>query len=331
MCEVCGLEVSRPEALLGAQRGLVVCRRGACQGLWAQRTTMDEAAYAVHFARGSRMIRDRHARDDRRQAHVDAVDAAEAADSQRILEAARQVVDGGDRLTALVIPSGLTRMAPTAPGRIQRYRAHLEEALEEAGRYPDVTAIPPDIYSGARDRLQRTEAHLEENPRLRARSEHACTLCKGGCCTTGEEHAYISALEIRRMLDADPTLTPERILETYLALVPDQGVADSCINQGATGCTLPREWRSDVCNGFFCPAVTDFQRQWDENDAPPTLVIRRAHHVWNRYLTTTLNPAVEVAVVDGDGIHPLGMGRDGEEKGIQPPPGAERHGRATWW
>ena len=107
-------------------------------------------------------------------------------------------------------------------------------------------------------------------------------------------------------MDTDPSLTAAGLLEAYLGHTPAESMEAACLLQTPTGCALPRELRSDVCNGYYCPSLVALQDGWNEEDPPPVLAIQRAHHVWNRYGTTTMNPVTTVAVVDEDGVRDVG-------------------------
>lgn len=120
-----------------------------------------------------------------------------------------------------------------------------------------------------------------------------CALCGGGCCTRGADHAYLGPVTLRRVMDAQPHLTPEQVVESYLAHVGKSTQAGSCINHTGTGCSLPRALRSDICNDFCCDALKQVQA------APPgqvVLVVRRAQDQWRRDLAGPDN-AMRGAVV----------------------------------
>jgi hypothetical protein len=307
VCEVCGAEVSRADAILSKRRGHVVCRNGACQGLIAQQTTMDPTVYRAHFELQSRLIRQRRERDAWWEERAAAVEMSDAEDNRRILEAVRREIQPDGHLVVLAIPSGLANVVPMPEERRERYREHLEAAIEEAVTFPDTDTMPENRDSAARTRSLESEAFLRERPTLTGRTDHICGMCKGGCCTTGREHAFISPFTVRRMLDADPALTPEEVLDTYLDHVPTHSIEGACINQTATGCALPRAWRSDVCNGYFCPPLNAYQEGWDEStEHDPVLVIRRNYHVWNRILSAS-RAVREVAVLDEEGVHPVAV------------------------
>lgn len=318
LCEACGCEITRGEAMLAIRGAPVVCRAGECQGLLGQRLTMSPDAYRLHFERQSSMIRLRHTREAQRQAHIKSVDTAEAVENQSITEEVRRALDAGDRLVSLALPRGLDDAAVSTPERRARFKAHLEAVIAEAEALPaagGIEAIPPERYEGALERNLRVTELLERQPALQERSDQLCGVCRGGCCATGEEHAYLTAYTIRRLLDADPTLTAATLLETYLEHAPHESMEAACFLQTSSGCALPRDLRSDVCNGYFCPSLVSLQEGWSEEDPAPVLAIQRAHHVWNRYVTTTTNPVTTVAVIDEDGVRiqpgptPAGDGR----------------------
>lgn len=308
VCEVCGGEVGRADALLSRRKGHVVCRSGECQGLLAQKATMDPTVYKAHFALQSRLIRQRTEREVRRKEHEAVVDAAEAEDNRRILDAVRRErgVDGEPRL--MVIPTGLGNLVPMSPERRAHYKANLQAAIEEALGFEDLEAMPRDMRFAARERALRSDALLAAHPALEARTDALCARCKGGCCSTGQDKAFISGFTVRRVLDENPSTTPEELLDFYLSHVPDESVEGACINQTATGCALPRAWRSDICNGFFCDALKTLHEGWTE-EAPrsPVLVIRRANHNWNRYSAVSTNAVREVVWMDEAGVQTLEM------------------------
>ena len=90
----------------------------------------------------------------------------------------------------------------------------------------------------------------------------ACSLCRGDCCLSGGEHlAYLTADTIRRRRKARPEATASAIVAEYLSFIPRKAVAGGCFYQADTGCMLPREMRSDVCNGYFCHELHRFRSE----------------------------------------------------------------------
>ncbi len=305
-CEVCGAEVGPADVVLGRRQGRLVCRKADCQLLIAQLAGIPAAARESHFATQRDLILERRAREARAERHASAIAQEEARVDRQILDAVRRESTAAGRVVVLPIPTGLTAVAPLPVERRERYRRHLERTIEAA------LGASEGGVSRDRDHLTRRQAveaerFLDERPTLKARSAQACDLCKGGCCSTGGEHAFISTVTIRRLVDADPSLGGEDILRTYLSRLPERSIAGACVNQTATGCALPRAWRSDACNAYFCDALEAFQEDWDEATQPDAvLVIRRAHTDGNRFSAAAAHPVEEVVWVDGDGARPVG-------------------------
>jgi hypothetical protein len=88
----------------------------------------------------------------------------------------------------------------------------------------------------------------------------ACGLCQGFCCQNGGQHAYLSVQTIRRYMARHPGLRPDDVLDDYLACVGEVSMEGSCLFHGPSGCGLPREMRSDVCNRYYCEGLKEFQK-----------------------------------------------------------------------
>jgi hypothetical protein len=308
ICEVCGEEVGPADAMLGRRQGRLVCRNADCQLLMAQLAGMPAASRASHLATQRERILDRRERDARARGHAAAIREAEVEVDRQILAEVRRKTDPDGRVVVLPIPSGLATVSPMPVERRERYRRHLERTIEEAARASE-GGVSRDRDHIARKRAIASGRFLDERPALKARCDQACELCKGGCCSVGGEHAFISTVTIRRLMDTDASLGGEDILRAYLSHLPERSIEGACVNQTATGCALPRAWRSDACNAYFCDALEAFQKDWDEAQPPEAvLVIRRAYTNGNRFAAATPNPVVEVAWVDDDGVRPMGAG-----------------------
>lgn len=142
-----------------------------------------------------------------------------------------------------------------AADRIERLRKHLHELAAEVLDLPvDGELSSPDLSEAANK--------ASSQPALESACSAACALCKGDCCLSGGEHfAYLTADTIRRRRKARPEATASEIASEYLSFIPRRAVAGGCFYQAAAGCTLPRELRSDVCNGYFCDELHRFRSQ----------------------------------------------------------------------
>ncbi len=152
--------------------------------------------------------------------------------------------DAGGR-QALVVPLNQKVLAPTSAERIRRLRKHLVASLRAMRTMKDPvgSASPlrpePDGFVGQVARA-------------------ACTACRGWCCKGGGDHAYLDERTLARVRRAREELDARAVLRLYVERVPTEGYDGSCVFHGATGCTLDRSLRSDVCNSYFCTALGNY-------------------------------------------------------------------------
>jgi hypothetical protein len=66
----------------------------------------------------------------------------------------------------------------------------------------------------------------------------ARSLCKGWCCTNGDDHAFLDQATIARARRARSPLDIPTVLRLYIERVPEIGYEGSCIFHGKQGCTL---------------------------------------------------------------------------------------------
>jgi len=98
----------------------------------------------------------------------------------------------------------------------------------------------------------------------------ACSLCKGSCCTSGGNDAFLSESTMTRVRRANPELDIVEVAHLYIQRMPDEGYEESCVFHGRKGCTLDRSLRSDVCNEFFCAGLGTYLK--GETAAPVTVI-----------------------------------------------------------
>lgn len=148
---------------------------------------------------------------------------------------------GGNQ--AVMVPLNQKALVPTSPERVRRLRKHLVALLRamRTMKDPERSASPlrpePDGFVG----------HVART---------ACSVCKGWCCKSGEEHAYLDERTMARVRLARTELDARAVLRLYVERVPAVGYEDSCVFHGAEGCTLDRSLRSDVCNSYFCSGLS---------------------------------------------------------------------------
>jgi len=297
VCFVCGTSISFTDSLLQKQQQYKLCRDFDCRRVLRSKAELSPHLFQVQLAFQRRLMLERKEKERQKRLHREAIEQAEEEENQSILreaQAQRQELQGKG-IPVLVIPTGLSEAVPVPEERSAQYRAHLEYLFDEAKQYGNVDEVPMDQHYNAHDGLQKSEQRLAQYAPLQRISDYLCGLCKGGCCSTGREHAFLSVVTVRRMLDASPGLTRDDIVQTYLQYLPQESIAGACINQTATGCALPRHLRSDVCNGFFCDPLKHFHRDWPTIDEQSEiLVIRRVNTNWNRFESEGPNPVQDV-------------------------------------
>jgi hypothetical protein len=79
-----------------------------------------------------------------------------------------------------------------------------------------------------------------------------CALCRGFCCHTGGNEAYLNPKTLARVWSERAHLSAEDLVAAYVGAVPDLAFEGSCIFHAADGCALPRAMRSNVCHAYQC-------------------------------------------------------------------------------
>ena len=80
----------------------------------------------------------------------------------------------------------------------------------------------------------------------------ACSACRGHCCQKGGNDAYLDFESVGLAWGRFPHLSKDELVAAYLAAVPAQSFADSCIFHAEHGCNLPETMRSPVCGAYLC-------------------------------------------------------------------------------
>ena len=296
-CIICEAEV----VAVGHSAQPALCRDIQCRRLHEQRLTMTPAVYAPHLALQTSLIRQRRAAEAQRKALIERVSREEEADNQAVLEAFQAATGRDDVVDMVMLPSVTQRCSAVDEQRRASYILHLQTVMAEAVACEDVSHLTQDQHYTLIDRRVAQDAFLADNPRIANRSDTLCALCRGGCCMEGGNHGYVSAVMLRRQLDADDGLSPEILLEDYIRHIPDYAIAGGCINQGETGCTLPRNRRSDVCNYYLCQPLRDHQTTLlQAQSAQPLFVVQRSNHHWNRFASEKANELIACYVIADD-------------------------------
>lgn len=308
VCEVCGATVHYPDTLEQKHQDYFVCRAFECRRIMGQKATMAPALFDAHLAFQKKLLADQRNKAARKKLYIDAVTRNEQAENRLIFQ---QVVQQHPQLSEantlmVTLPSGLSESRPPRQARIENYTEHLQQIIEAALAHDNADEVVYDQHHAAHEKLQVVEQQFSDHPGLRDISDRLCSQCKGGCCPTGKDHAYLSVVTIRRYLDQHPRTTADALLATYLSCLGEESIEGACINQTSRGCALPRELRSDVCNMYYCESVKNLQQELVQQQAyPPVVAIQRANTNWNRFDPDTDNGIKTAILVSGDSVEDL--------------------------
>lgn len=283
ICDVCNESfVSISESQL-VKHNYQVCASIACKNIIQQCKTKTSEAARLYLQLQSKLIKERKQRLLDEEKRITELEKQQLDENTEILNHTLSTnPDVDENLIQIVeVPSGILQTATLARKRVEEYKMYLQAIADKAIQYDSSSQIPDKTLHELQQKRQAIEHRLENNPKTKTMSEALCTMCKGGCCTSGKNTAYLTELTIRRFMDDNPELTASQVVDKYLSYLSDSPILNSCINHTDRGCGLPRHMRSDICNGYFCDSVVSFQRKDEANTSPiPILAIQRANTLW---------------------------------------------------
>ena len=300
-CEVCENPVFYAENSKLDDQDYTVCHAFDCKWLMSQRSTMAPFAFEHQLKSKRDLILRRKQAQEAKQRHEAKINAIENRQNQEILHTTLENNPGllKNNTYVLSIPTGLSRMTPLPEERIKAYTEHLKDIIGKAAGYVSPQELPEDQSYDAHAKLLAVEKRLNGNPGLREVSDKLCSMCRGGCCAAGEDHAYITVNSMRWFMDRRPDLSQQDILNLYLSKLSPETIEDACINQTISGCTLSRELRAVTCNMYYCDPLVDFQREFEDKEKVPTvLAVQRSNTNWNRFESELGNRIIDTALTD---------------------------------
>ena len=214
-------------------------------------------------------------RDENEYLRLDADAEAFAIRAERELrqEAGGQIPGNAVRA---VLPANADPVVPQDPSRRAAFVQHLTEILE--GALLDQAQLQADPVEVERPRTDRDNL-----------SANTCAACRGSCCRSGGDQAYLTEETMVRALQAHPDWSQAQILDSYLNCLPRESVENSCIYHSATGCGLPRDLRSSTCNRYLCGKLRNLQTGLPETSPPPILAVMFDCGKWSR--SALIDPA----------------------------------------
>jgi hypothetical protein len=164
--------------------------------------------------------------------------------------------------------------APLARLPAERRRAHLAHLANlQAQVAPPPTDTPPPRAAEASS----TPTGPAQNP-TSPLAGALCAFCAGRCCRHGAaSHAFITTELLQRWLLQHPGHTAEAAATAYAARLPAWHAQGSCVYHGRQGCTLPAEWRADICNQHACDTLQRLQTH--DNHRPAVVAMQTEHRL----------------------------------------------------
>lgn len=193
------------------------------------------------------------------------------------LDAARAMPQGGGARLLWLSPAP-QQLVPVAPEQRAAFGAHLQQLLEQ----PADDTVQPLAPAAPATSLGAQEGRL-------------CAQCGGRCCGPGlARHGFLSLPQLLRWQQAHPGSSLEDATAAFLQCLPADHMDGSCLYLGDTGCALPREDRSDICNSYCCDALVELQHTLA--DTPDAAFVA---------VTLDADEALRRALITADGSQPL--------------------------
>ena len=296
VCEVCDEPIATLQSSQTNRAHYQVCSSFACRNVIEHCSTMPAHSAKLYLQLQRKLFKQRKQFKQNERERIESIEEQQRLENQAILNQTLIADTNIDakQIQIVEIPSGLQESAPLKSERIKEYKAMLVALANKANLYKDASEVPDSELHKTLNKRLKVDQRLDESLTTKTMSEALCTMCKGGCCTSGRNTAYLSELTIRRYMDANPSQSVEDVVNQYLSYLTDAPLADSCINQTIKGCGLPRAMRSDICNGYFCDSIVAFQKRNDASDKPVSvLAIQRANTHWNRFAPDVKKHVVE--------------------------------------
>jgi len=300
-CEVCDSLITYSDSLLLKNTNYTVCRSFDCNRVMDKKSIMTPLMFKSHLDFNRGLINKNRQKNIATKKHIEHVTAKEKIENQLHLK--HTLISNphlsADDIYILTIPCGSSHTIICEEERLNNYTNHLKSIINDAQEYTDASEVTYDEHHDAYGKRCVVDNKFAEKPQLKDISDRLCTMCKGGCCASGKEHAYLSVFSIRRYMDNNPDLSADDILNLYISYISPESINNSCINQRVSGCALPRELRSDICNGYYCDPLKKYHKKMmPMNTAKTVLAIQRSYTYWDRFNLDVSNEVINVALVD---------------------------------
>jgi hypothetical protein len=286
-CVVCG-----EPAFFFTSDSEYLCLRVACKQLLDKKTHMSEGAYnqcvSLHSAMIKRVIRQSKLRKKKREEKRKKEDKENIAYWMRTIK--QGFADDLEQYPYTVISTNPEKIVKLPQRRKKLFREFLSELINRT--MSEIEGGYDNIIDYENEALNRYEAEDNRFPI----EKKACSICGGSCCSAGREHAFLKRETILRCVTVGSVQKPEDVLAEYMKYLPENTFKDSCVYHTETGCSLPRNMRSHVCNDGLCCSLRKLRRLFSREVVPKgVLFISRVHGDSNR-----LDPDADNSIVSSE-------------------------------
>jgi hypothetical protein len=206
------------------------------------------------------------------------------AEAARIRDASEAVASPSTYPLA-VVPYTPRQEAPLSDARRLEMARHIEKVVAEA-----------EALSGTQPSLDLEQPIL--TPSQERILGEGCARCRGFCCDQGAMNmAFLTVNTILRFRNAYPGMTTEEVRAAYVGRIRGHCFDNACVYQHVDGCALPREMRSDVCNGYLCEGLKHLVQQWREGAPEKAFLVAAQDQVGIRAAAFVEEGASQVAEV----------------------------------
>ncbi|WP_372894229.1 hypothetical protein [Stieleria sp.] len=198
----------------------------------------------------------------------------------------------GDRRLG-VLPSNQRRLVGISKRQLRPFIDRLMGVISRAAAIRFGKATLEDDGAG-----NQTPADL--SPSQLAILGNGCAVCRGHCCFQGRGHAFIHVETVLGYMQRHPDQRPRDVLDAYVSRIGPKAYEDSCVYHAETGCTLPRDMRSTVCNGYLCKGLDEILDQLQDS-SPEVFVISVSDYDRDDPGDSSC-PSTRVAVIDAQNV-----------------------------
>lgn len=205
-----------------------------------------------------------------RQEREDWAQRTEGVEQRRDRAAARRGIPQDERASwrVALLPKNTDRSSRLPDRRWLAFEEHVRTCLADARERLAAGEVAPSPVPPTTVPVVPVldDATLAQQEAEQALLGAACAACRGVCCKSGGEHAFVRSDTMVGYLQRFPTHDDEAILALYRTYRRPRTMTHGCVFQVSDGCALPRDLRGYTCNAFHCRGLNMIRDQYAPGD-----------------------------------------------------------------